>query len=394
MSMLTQYIELTLGEQTKLALPGLGTFRIDRLPARLDKAKGLIYPPRRQIRFNPGNAADDGILRRLYMTGEGTPEEQSTVAAERMRADIEELRSQLETGTPVAIGHLGMLVRDPWQSGKITFRSDASAQAFDLPATTLMTRERTPEEPQTSTTKTSTKTEIPTFVTPEEPTPPVEESVPDAEEEEEIVAEPEPQKPLIPETEPASVRAEEPTIVATATPTHETVDEERLERQRRRSRRATTYLIGSILALLLLGLIVLLVTRGGSSDGESSRQRATTEQVETKPAPVPAEPTPVEEQSKAPERETLHNLPVYNQGEVTPRHYIIIASLMTDKELENYIKTHDVKETFPEAGILMMRNGQRRIFSHALSDADEAVQTMREVRRHKDYSQSWIYQDK
>ena len=40
MSKLTQYIELTLGEQSKFALPGLGTFRIDRLPARLDQPRG------------------------------------------------------------------------------------------------------------------------------------------------------------------------------------------------------------------------------------------------------------------------------------------------------------------------------------------------------------------
>lgn len=365
MSKLTQYIELTLGEQSKLALPGLGTFRIDRIPARLDKAKGLIYPPRRQIRFNPGNATDDGILRRLYMSGDGTPEEQSILAAEQLRADIEELKGLLETGTPVAIGHLGMLVRDPWQSGRITFRSDTSAQAFDLPSTTLMTRERKYEEKDPSQIGVETPSE-------EELTPVIEEPT------------------SIVEEEPEPIRAEAPQTPPPTPPTPDPLDEERLERHRQRSRRAVIYLIGSILALLLIGLIVLLVTRGGPP---RQKQETATVQVETK-APAPVEPAPEPEQPKETKRETLHGLPVYSQGEVTPRHYIVIASLMTDTELKNYIKTHDVKGTFPEAGILMMRNGQRRIFSHALDDADKAVETMREVRHHKDYSQSWIYQDK
>lgn len=361
MSKLTQYIELTLGEQSKFALPGLGTFRIDRLPARLDRAKGLIYPPRKQVRFNSGNAADDGILRRLYLSGDGSPEEQALAAGERLRADIAELSERLETGAPVTIGHLGMLIRDPWQSGKITFRSDGGARGFDLPAVTLMMRDGSvPDE----------REEIPLYSTPEQPVPSVE---------------PIPDEPV--QTEEVSTPTE------TLTPPIEPRNPEPHHTQSKS--KAVQIIIGCLIGLVLLGGIILLITRGGKPT--SHPQPATTEQTtraveQTKPVvETPEEPAakPAE-----PKRETYEGLPIYQQGEITPRHYIIIASLMTDKEMENYLKSHKLLETFPDAGILMMRNGQRRIFSHALKDSDRAVEQMREVRKEREYSQSWIYLDK
>ena len=361
MSKLTQYIELTLGEQNKFALPGLGTFRIDRLPARLDRAKGLIYPPRKQVRFNSGNAADDGILRRLYLSGEGSPEEQALAAGERLRADIAELSERLETGAPVTIGHLGMLIRDPWQSGKITFRSDGGARGFDLPAVTLMMRDgAVPEE----------REEIPLYSTPEQPVPPVE---------------PIPDEPV--QTEEVSTPTETPT------PPIEPRNPEPHHTQSKS--KAIQIIIGCLIGLVLLGGIILLITRGGKPTSHSKPvpTEQTTRAVEqTKPVVE----TPEESVAKPaePKRETYEGLPIYRQGEITPRHYIIIASLMTDREMENYLKSHKLLETFPDAGILMMRNGQRRIFSHALEDSDRAVEQMREVRKEREYSQSWIYLDK
>ncbi|WP_297237068.1 hypothetical protein [uncultured Porphyromonas sp.] len=351
MSKLTQYIELTLGEQSKFALPGLGTFRIDRLPARLDRAKGLIYPPRKQVRFNSGNAADDGILRRLYISGEGSPEEQDLVAGERLRADIAELSERLETGAPVTIGHLGMLIRDPWQSGKITFRSDGGAQGFDLPAVTLMMRDgAVPEEEE----------EIPT----EEP---------------HTLAEPAPPEPM-----PAPIE-----------PIPSTEPEEQPQHHGESKSKAVQIIIGCLIGLLVLGGVIFLITRSGkpTSHPQPAPTEQTTKAVEqTKPVvETPEEPAA---QPAEPKRETYEGLPIYRQGEITPRHYIIIASLMTDREMENYLKSHKLLETFPDAGILMMRNGQRRIFSHALEDSDRAVEQMREVRKEREYSQSWIYLDK
>ncbi len=360
MSKLTQYIELTLGEQSKFALPGLGTFRIDRLPARLDRAKGLIYPPRKQVRFNSGNAADDGILRRLYLSGEGSPEEQTLAAGERLRADIAELSERLETGAPVTIGHLGMLIRDPWQSGKITFRSDGGARGFDLPAVTLMMRDgAVPEE----------REEIPPYSTTEQPEP---------------LVEPIPDEPV--QTEEVSTTTETPT------PPIEPRNPEPHHTQSKS--KAVQIIIGCLIGLVLLGGIILLITRGGKS---TSQQPALTEQAtkavaQTKPVVESAEESTAK--PAEPKRETYEGLPIYRQGEITPRHYIIIASLMTDKEMENYLKSHKLLESFPDAGILMMRNGQRRIFSHALEDSDRAVEQMREVRKEREYSQSWIYLDK
>lgn len=345
MSKLTQYIELTLGEQSKFALPGLGTFRIDRLPARLDRAKGLIYPPRKQVRFNSGNAADDGILRRLYLSGEGSPEEQALAAGERLRADIAELSERLETGAPVTIGHLGMLIRDPWQSGKITFRSDGGAQGFDLPAVTLMMRDgAVPEEEEE---------EIST-----------EESL--------TLAEPAPPEPM-----PAPIE-----------PTPTTEPEEQPQHHGESKSKAVQIIIGCLIGLLVLGGVIFLITRSGKP---TSRPQP----VPTEQATAPREePKPIVETPEEPQRETYEGLPIYRQGEITPRHYIIIASLMTDREMETYLKSHKIHETFPDAGILMMRNGQRRIFSHALEDSDRALEQMREVRKEREYSQSWIYLDK
>ena len=361
MSKLTQYIELTLGEQSKFALPGLGTFRIDRLPARLDRAKGLIYPPRKQVRFNSGNAADDGILRRLYLSGDGSLEEQALAAGERLRADIAELSERLETGAPVTIGHLGMLIRDPWQSGKITFRSDGGARGFDLPAVTLMMRDGAVAEE---------KEEIPLYSTTEQPAPPAEPILDEPVQTEEVST---PTETPMPPIEP---RNPEP---------HHTQSKSK----------AVQIIIGCLIGLVLLGGIILLITRGGkpTSHPKPVPTEQTTRAVEqTKPVvETPEEPVakPAE-----PKRETYEGLPIYRQGEITPRHYIIIASLMTDKEMENYLKSHKLLETFPDAGILMMRNGQRRIFSHALEDSDRAVEQMREVRKEREYSQSWIYLDK
>ena len=344
MSKLTQYIELTLGEQSKFALPGLGTFRIDRLPARLDRAKGLIYPPRKQVRFNSGNAADDGILRRLYLSGEGSPEEQTLAAGERLRADIAELSERLETGAPVTIGHLGMLIRDPWQSGKITFRSDGGARGFDLPAVTLMMRDgAVPEEEE----------EIPT----EKPR---------------TLAEPALPEPMLAPIEP--IPSTEP--------------EEQPQHHGESKSKAVQIIIGCLIGLLVLGGVIFLITRSGKPT--SHPQPAPTEQA-TAPR---EEPKPIVETPEEPQRETYEGLPIYRQGEITPRHYIIIASLMTDREMETYLKSHKLLETFPDAGILMMRNGQRRIFSHALEDSDRALEQMREVRKEREYSQSWIYLDK
>ena len=361
MSKLTQYIELTLGEQSKFALPGLGTFRIDRLPARLDRAKGLIYPPRKQVRFNSGNAADDGILRRLYLSGEGSPEEQTLAAGERLRADIAELSERLETGAPVTIGHLGMLIRDPWQSGKITFRSDGGARGFDLPAVTLMMRDgAVPEE----------REEIPPYSTTEQPEP---------------LVEPIPDEPV--QTEEVSTTTETPT------PPIEPRNPEPHHTQSKS--KAVQIIIGCLIGFVLLGGIILLITRGGKPTSRPQpvpTEQATKAVAQTKPVVESAEESTAK--PAEPKRETYEGLPIYRQGEITPRHYIIIASLMTDKEMENYLKSHKLLETFPDAGILMMRNGQRRIFSHALEDSDRAVEQMREVRKEREYSQSWIYLDK
>ena len=401
MSKLTQYIELTLGEQSKFALPGLGTFRIDRLPARLDRGKGLIYPPTKQVRFNPGNAADDGILRRRYLSGEGTPEEQAQVAGERLRADIEEMVKVLETGAPVTIGHLGMLIRDPWQSGKITFRSDGGARGFDLPAVTLMlrdgagsegmeqeirsasqepdTRESYPAEPAEG----ASIIETPTPVTSPEP---VKESTLSQSDNEAPMSE-EAQTPK-PSAEPAPEPVTEPHLTPTPSPpTSETTLQH--ERPRESKSKALQVIIGCLIGLMVLGGIIFLITRGGKPAPQP--QPTPTPTTQQAPAVKPQEPVakPI-----TPERETYKGLPIYRQGEITPRHYIIIASLMTDKEMETYLKSHKVQETFPDAGILMMRNGQRRIFSHALEDSDRALEQMREVRKEREYSQSWIYLDK
>lgn len=401
MSKLTQYIELTLGEQSKFALPGLGTFRIDRLPARLDRGKGLIYPPTKQVRFNPGNAADDGILRRRYLSGEGTPEEQAQVAGERLRADIEEMVKVLETGAPVTIGHLGMLIRDPWQSGKITFRSDGGARGFDLPAVTLMLRdgagsegmeqeirsasqepdaqESYPAEPDEG----SSITEAPFTVTSPDPDTEASYSAEPVKE----TSTPEAQTPT-PPAEPTPEPVAEPPL--TPTPSHPT-DETTLqhERPRESKSKALQIIIGCLIGLVVLGGIIFLITRGGKPAPQP--QPTPTPTTQQAPAVKPQEPVakPI-----TPQRETYKGLPIYRQGEITPRHYIIIASLMTDKEMETYLKSHKVHETFPDAGILMMRNGQRRIFSHALEDSDRALEQMREVRKEREYSQSWIYLDK
>lgn len=401
MSKLTQYIELTLGEQSKFALPGLGTFRIDRLPARLDRGKGLIYPPTKQVRFNPGNAADDGILRRRYLSGEGTLEEQAQVAGERLRADIEEMVKVLETGAPVTIGHLGMLIRDPWQSGKITFRSDGGARGFDLPAVTLMlrdgagsegmeqeiqaasrepdTRESYPAEPAEG----ASIIETPTPVTSPEP---VNESTLPQSDDEAPMSE-EAQTPM-PPAEPTPEPVKEGSL--TSTPSHPTSETAlQHERPRESKSKALQIIIGCLIGLMVLGGIIFLITRGGKPAPQPQPTPAPTTQQA--PAVKPQEPVA---KPTTPQRETYKGLPIYQQGEIIPRHYIIIASLMTDKEMETYLKSHKVRETFPDAGILMMRNGQRRIFSDALDDSDRALERMREVRKEREYSQSWIYLDK
>ena len=150
-----------------------------------------------------------------------------------------------------------------------------------------------------------------------------------------------------------------------------------------------------MIGFVLLGGIILLITRGGKPTSHPQpvpTEQATKAVAQTKPVVESAEESTAK--PAEPKRETYEGLPIYRQGEITPRHYIIIASLMTDREMENYLKSHKLLETFPDAGILMMRNGQRRIFSHALEDSDRAVEQMREVRKEREYSQSWIYLDK
>lgn len=401
MSKLTQYIELTLGEQSKFALPGLGTFRIDRLPARLDRAKGLIYPPTKQVRFNPGNAADDGILRRRYLSGEGTPEEQAQVAGERLRADIEEVAKVLETGAPVTIGHLGMLIRDPWQSGKITFRSDGGARGFDLPAVTLMLRDGAGTEGMEQEIRSASREPVTQESYPAEPAegPSIAEAPftvtsPDPDTEASYSAEPIKEtsipeaQTLMPPTEPSPEPVAEPPLIPTPShPTSETTPQH--ERPRESKSKALQIIIGCLIGLVVLGGIIFLITRGG----KPAQQPLPTPAPTTQEAPVVKPQEPVAK-TVTPQRETYKGLPIYRQGEITPRHYIIIASLMTDKEMETYLKSHKILETFPDAGILMMRNGQRRIFSHVLNDSDRALEQMREVRKEREYSQSWIYLDK
>jgi len=159
--------------------------------------------------------------------------------------------------------------------------------------------------------------------------------------------------------------------------------------------KAVQIIIGCLIGFVLLGGIILLITRGGKPTSHPQpvpTEQATKAVAQTKPVVESAEESTAK--PAEPKRETYEGLPIYRQGEITPRHYIIIASLMTDKEMENYLKSHKLLETFPDAGILMMRNGQRRIFSHALEDSDRAVEQMREVRKEREYSQSWIYLDK
>ena len=107
---ITEHIEFLILCHDCVVVPGLGAFIAHYTPAHIDRDLGCIFPPKRNLTFNPELSHNDGLLatsisRRHSMTFDA--------AMSTIKDEVALIRSQVESNGEYAIGRLGTLGHNP-----------------------------------------------------------------------------------------------------------------------------------------------------------------------------------------------------------------------------------------------------------------------------------------
>lgn len=88
-------------------------------------------------------------------------------------------------------------------------------------------------------------------------------------------------------------------------------------------------------------------------------------------------------------------LPVVIPEVGTPRYYVVIASLKSEKQVEKYVRQYQPAKYFSHSGILVTPSGMHRVFT-GVYDSMEAAQAdlNSQVIVHPDFASAWVYERK
>ena len=124
---LSRHIEYLLTEQTSIAIPGIGMFTTEELPAKYYSEENIYIPPVRSVHFNSAITEDDGKLEncliQLHRVTRG-------VAKKWITEYLDHINQSLMEANNMPIGTIGQLVL---RDGKIEFEvCDAGVNSPEL----------------------------------------------------------------------------------------------------------------------------------------------------------------------------------------------------------------------------------------------------------------------
>jgi hypothetical protein len=91
-------------------VPGLGAFIAHYTPAQIDRELGCIFPPKRNLTFNPELSHNDGLLATSIARRNGVTFDNAMAA---IKDEVTLIRTQVESNGEYAIGRLGILGHNP-----------------------------------------------------------------------------------------------------------------------------------------------------------------------------------------------------------------------------------------------------------------------------------------
>lgn len=119
---LAKHIEALLVQHTCVVVPEIGGFVLEAMPARLDQAAHLAYPPRAELRFNEALRHHDGLLEGRYASIYGISMRRARIMLEE---DARSLRSELVRKREYHLPSLGVLSLS--EEGCLSFVPDSAA---------------------------------------------------------------------------------------------------------------------------------------------------------------------------------------------------------------------------------------------------------------------------
>ena len=121
MNSVNKHIEYLILRHDCVVIPGIGALIACHAPAYIDKELGCIFPPKRNITFNPNINHNDGLLA-TSMARRGCLTYDNAVTL--MNEEIDLMRHQIEAHGEYAVGRLGALHRNT--EGTLIFEPFAS----------------------------------------------------------------------------------------------------------------------------------------------------------------------------------------------------------------------------------------------------------------------------
>ena len=118
MNNLQHYIAELLQTHDCVIVPGFGGFIGNYEPAFVNRSASIIFPPAKQVLFNPNLTKNDGLLANYVAGTEGIS---YTAALEKITGCIYEWKKNLEAGQRVELGEMGFLFT---QGNKVLFEQN------------------------------------------------------------------------------------------------------------------------------------------------------------------------------------------------------------------------------------------------------------------------------
>ncbi len=109
MNSVNKHIEYLILRHDCVVIPGIGALIACNAPAYIDKELGCIFPPKRNITFNPNINHNDGLLATSISRRGGLTYDNAVTL---MNEEIDLMRHQIEAHGEYAVGRLGTLHRN------------------------------------------------------------------------------------------------------------------------------------------------------------------------------------------------------------------------------------------------------------------------------------------
>lgn len=374
----------------RVAMPGVGFFIIEYLPAHLDRAIPAFLPPSFTLKFDLSYTADDNLLLGSYARKEQYDTERAWA---QMKSDIDAFLDQLDMDGEVALPGIGIFT---YEEDEIEFTPTFSLN-YDLPVIQVRPIERVEETPAI---------EKPLAIKPEivdiqpqevENSPAVDEMViiPEPEETPAPVVEGNKETPVIAEKSEAEVPAgyyyHKPDHYYI--PIHKTVAK----------------IAACLLLVVMVGLATLLPFGSAEkpsatasilpievnkekqpksdSNHEFDRVKYTEEKSapQTKVAERPLEAT-TEDGTVIPGANSLKTHPYLQSDSPLDKYYAVVAAMKTDKEVDKFLEMHSSEKS----KYTIIRNKNNKLVTVASandrSDLDAQMPLIR-----TDYPDAWVF---